>query len=241
MSPQTQRKEAYPGENARRFKQWFFGKSPTLKDRRQEICVIGEPVAMFTYRTVFAVKKHGERTYPDVVLQRSTRYHARSSADGQKIRRLEDTEATDLYADTFGEPELWYVIPAIVYEKALHGHPRGPAMCVRHFKFIELNEVDSLATLAVLQRRKVMNDGRLADEWFEVTHDPESSEGLWDRLPPQDQELSTLKVHRPEIYYSQVQDAYPEATLEQQKEVLATHFNIIKDHPEFAKRFPAIT
>lgn len=218
------KQEPFPGAEHRLYKDWFFGKADPAK--RAEVVIAGEPVVLCAYRLAFDVARVSGRHFPKVALQQSTRHYLRGG--WQKV----DTKAQDLYADTFGEPELWTIIPVIALTPLVDplGREREPIVRKR-FNFVELE--GSSPTLAILKRYAVMSGtGKLTGSVFAVTHDPGNSMGSWGKIPE-----VTLASGEP-LYYSQVHDAYPLATGQEQQEVLTRHFEIVEEHPDFARRFP---
>jgi len=100
-------KLVYPGSDKREYARWFIS-----KDAKHTLIIAGNPVIMYMYRTACGVKQLTNRP-PFCLdrLHRSMRY--RVGVQNGMMYRADDPRATDLYAETFLEPETWTIIPVV--------------------------------------------------------------------------------------------------------------------------------
>ena len=100
----------WPGAKHRHYARWFIGtKHPR---NRQTIIIVGAPTVISAYRTCTAVNHTGQKKWPEVIIHRSNRYYWDVTQPVQF--RNERAGVVDLYADTFGAPEEWTIVPCLM-------------------------------------------------------------------------------------------------------------------------------
>ena len=253
----------YPGAEARLYKSWYISKSA---DSVQEIIIVGAPQVMYCYRMCYAVRRNGQKIYPDIAIHQSVKYH-HAVQDGVPYK-AERADTVDLYAETFGAPEMWTIVPVLVRMPKFDERRNRLPGYKENYQFLELEPGDGiLNTLIDVWQTKAVatREGGLIGTCFDVrrTADDDPAHGRWTRMTQDKGDGNfTYKMFEPRkilayikqqgekrtdndpnskkraLYVSTVAEAYPVAELDKQKMVLATHFGIIEGHPDFAKRFP---
>ena len=253
----------YPGADARLYKPWYISKN---KDSVQEIVIAGAPVVLYAYRMTHAVRRNGKNIYPDISIHQSTKYH-HAVQDGVPYK-AERENVDDLYAATFGAPEMWTIVPVLVRAPKFDERRNRLPGTNEKYQFLELEPGDGiLNTLIEAWQTKAVasRKGGLIGLSFDVrrTADDDPPHGRWTRKTVEQKDGSFVyKMYEPAkflayikqqgdkktdndpksnkraLYVNTVAEAYPLAEPDKQRMVLVTHFGIIEEHPDWAKRFP---
>lgn len=252
----------WPGAKYRQYARWFIQtKHPR---NRQRIIIVGGPQVIAAYRTAATVMHTGPKKWPDVILNRSVRYYMDSQ---QAISFVNERQgAVDLYADTWGRPEEWTIVPVLMRTDKYDERGNKLKGFEEKFCFIEiepgsalLNDVIRDAMSRTFFKNRPMS---IVGAMFDVTRldDKVASYGVWkmcmkedpktgssipDVIDPkqlfayiiQQAKISLGEGNKKALYPATLDEAYPLATPDQQKMVLSTHFDIIEAHPDFRRRF----
>lgn len=266
------KKVVYPGSDKREFSRWFLQN----KDSSQEIFVAGDPVTIYAYRTACGVgQAQGKPPFCIERLQRSSYY--RPVDRGGILVKEEFPEATDLYKDTWGKPEVWTIIPVVTKTKALDKNGNMISIVKDgkvspqfnySYRFIELapgediKAFDQALNMKFFQSKekgivgakflvtKTKDDREYMGSWQLIIKEGDDGSSTPDYIEPQKLFEQILKLSNrvltdeqkkqggQKMYFATIDQAYPYATLDQQRQTLQLHAEVLKSNPDFAKRFP---